>query len=173
MLIPCKKSVLRSWTMEDLNSLVLHANNPKIAENLRDVFPNPYTMENARFFIENVASDKLNLILAIEVDNMAIGAIGIHPQADVYRKNAELGYWIGESYWGRGIMTDAVTAIVDYTFQHFDIHRIYAGVFEYNKASMRILEKCGFELEAILRKVIVKNNKIFDEYLCSKLKHKA
>jgi RimJ/RimL family protein N-acetyltransferase len=142
--------------MDDVRSLCIYANNSKVSENLRDIFPFPYAYKDAEFFIKNIASATKNLILAIEVDGVAAGSIGILPQADVYRKNAELGYWLGEPFWGRGIATEAVTAMVTYSFQHFDLHRIFASVFERNLASIRVLEKCGFVREAIHYKAVVK-----------------
>jgi RimJ/RimL family protein N-acetyltransferase len=172
MEIRCEKSILRPWNLADAGALVSFADNPKIAQNLRDVFPSPYTIDDAKFFIEKIAPDANNLILAIEVGGQAIGAIGIYPQTDVYRKNAELGYWLGEPFWGKGIATDAVKTLVEYTFQHMDIYRIYAKVFETNKPSMRVLEKCGFMLEAILQKAVVKNNVLMDEYLYAVLSNK-
>lgn len=169
MEIRCTKSVLRPWRIEDVRSLCLHANNSMVSRNLRDVFPFPYTDKDAEFFITNIAAATNNLILAIEVDGAAVGSIGILPQTDVYRKNAELGYWLGQSYWGRGIMTEAVDAIVRYAFQHFDIHRIYASVFERNLASIRVLEKCGFSRETIHYQAILKDGVVMDEYLYVKL----
>src|SRR5512145_390027 len=97
------KCTLRKFTLKDTSSLAHNANNRKVADFLRDVFPFPYTESDAHFYIENIASDSRNLILAIDVDGEAVGSIGIHPQSDVYRRNAELGYWLGETYWGKGI----------------------------------------------------------------------
>ena len=170
MEIQCTKSLLRPWRIDDALSLCKYANNSKVSENLRDIFPFPYTQVDAEFFIKNIASATNNLILAIEVDGAAVGSIGIMPQTDVYRKNAELGYWLGEQYWGRGIVTEAVNAVVDHTFKNLTITRIYASVFERNIASIRVLEKCGFEKEAIHYKAVVKNNVVMDEYRYVKLK---
>ena len=169
MEIQCKQSLLRPWRIDDAQSLFICANNSKVSENLRDVFPFPYTLSDAEFFIKSIASATDNLILAIEINGQAVGSIGIIPQTDVYRRNAELGYWLGEPYWGRGIVSEAVTAIAYYTFQHFDIHRIYASVFDRNIASIRVLEKCGFAREAVHYKSVVKKNIVMDEYLYVKL----
>ena len=163
---------LRPWTIDDLNSLVKFANNYNIAKNLMDVFPHPYTNEHGKAFIELAAKDSPASILAIEVNNEAAGAIGLHPQPDVYKKNAELGYWLAEPYWGKGIITNAIKEMVDYGFKNFDISRIYARPFGYNKASQRALEKAGFVLEARLDKTIFKNGQYLDELIYA-VKRKA
>jgi len=168
MEIPLSKSTLRSWRIEDASTLAFNANNPRIAENLRDGFPHPYKLSDAKFWITHMANVSNALILAIVIDEEAVGTVGIHLQNDVYRKNAELGYWLGERYWNQGIMTEVVQSVVKYSFEHFDIHRIYSGVFEFNAGSMRVLEKCGFIHEAIHRKAVIKNNQIMDEYLYSR-----
>lgn len=171
MELKCTHSLLRPWRLEDARSLCVHANNNKVSENLRDVFPFPYNLGDAEYFIKNIASSTVNLILAIEVDGQAVGSIGILPKTDVYQRSAELGYWLGEKYWGRGITTEAVATIVAYAFNMYDINRIYASVFERNTASMRVLEKCGFVREAILRKAVVKNGIVMDEYVYALLRN--
>ena len=103
--------------------------------------------------------------MAITVDDGVVGGIGIVQQSDIYQLNAEIGYWLGEPYWNTGIMTEAVRAMVDYTFANFKVLRIYAGVFDYNIASMRVLEKAGFHKEAIHEKAFFKNGKVLDEHL--------
>ena len=156
---------LRPWTIEDLNSLVKFANNYNIAKNLIDIFPHTYTNEHGKEFIELAARECPASILAIEVNNEAAGAISLRPQHDVYKKNAELGYWLAEPYWGRGIITSAIKQMVDYGFTNFDISRIYARPFGYNKGSQRALEKAGFVLEARLEKTIFKNGQYLDELI--------
>lgn len=163
------KCILRKFSLKDAQSLTIQANNKNIADCLRDIFPHPYTTKDACFYIENVANDLRNLILAIDVEGRAVGSIGIHPKTDVYQKNAELGYWLGEQYWGRGIMTEAVKAITEYGFKNYNLHRIYADVFENNTGSMRVLEKAGFAREAVLRKAVIKNGVIMDEYVYAKV----
>jgi [ribosomal protein S5]-alanine N-acetyltransferase len=165
MEIQLSKCKLRPWHINDANTLVLQANNINVSKNLRDLFPHPYTFNDARFFITHLAGSKKNLVLAIEVEGEAVGSIGIQMQNDIYRKNGELGYWLGETYWGRGIATEAVEAVVKYGFDHFDLNRIYACVFEQNAASMRVLEKCGFIKEAIHQKAVIKNDSILDEHI--------
>jgi [ribosomal protein S5]-alanine N-acetyltransferase len=168
MNVSLSKSILQPWRIEDAPSLALHANNPRIAKNLRDGFPHPYKVDDARYWITHIANTPNALILAIVIDKEAVGSVGIHFQNDVYRKNAELGYWLSEKYWKQGIMTEAVQFMVQHSFQNFDIHRIYSGVFETNIGSMRVLEKCGFTREAIHRKAVIKNDIIMDEYLYSR-----
>lgn len=169
IIIQCSSFTLRPWRIEDTASLCLHANNSNVAMNLRDIFPFPYTLSDAEFFIINIASNPKNLVLAFEIDGNACGAVGIHPDADA--NQAELGYWLGEQYWGKGIATEAVNAIVDYGFQTLSLKRIHASVFEQNKASMRVLEKCGFVKEVINKKAILKNNVFLDEHVFAKYKN--
>jgi len=155
---------LRPLDLSDKFDLANIANNPNIAKNLRDGFPNPYTLADAEFFIEKIANNSSNYIFGIFHEQKYCGNIGIHPGSDVYCKSAELGYFIGEKFWSRGIATRAVKLIIDYTFDKLDIVKIYAGIFEYNPASMKVLEKNGFKQEGILRKSVYKNNKFYDEY---------
>ena len=156
---------LRPFTIEDLTSLVKFANNFNIAKNLMDVFPNPYTEENGKAFIEIATKNIPPNILAIEINGEAAGAIGLHPQNDIYRKNAELGYWLAEPYWGKGIITEAIKQMVDYGFGHWDFTRIYARPFGSNIASQKALQKAGFVLEAKLEKTIFKNDEFHDELI--------
>jgi len=122
---------LRPWTIDDLNSLVKFANNYNIAKNLTDAFPHPYSIENGKAFIEMATQSSPPNILAIEINGEASGGIGVHPQKDIYRRNAELGYWLAEPYWGKGIMSRAIAEMVDYAFRNFDMYRIYARPFGY------------------------------------------
>ncbi len=156
---------LRPWTFEDLDSLVKYANNYEIAKNLMDQFPHPYTVEAGKTFLSIVTKAQPPNILAIEVNGEAAGGIGIHPQADIQRKNAELGYWLAEPYWGKGIITKAILQMVDYGFQNWDINRIFARPFGSNLASQRVLEKAGFLLEARFEKTLFKNGLCLDELI--------
>jgi RimJ/RimL family protein N-acetyltransferase len=135
--------VLRLWTLDDLDSLVHYANNWNVARFLTDGFPHPYTAEDGKAFIEKVAADNPVHIFAIDIDGQAVGGIGIHPQSDIQRKNAELGYWLAEPYWGQGIVTAAIYEIVEFAFKTYDINRIFARPFGNNLASQRVLEKQG------------------------------
>ncbi len=154
---------LRAWQLSDLASLVELANNFKIAQNLTDKFPYPYTEANGLAFIQFATSDDPIHIFAIDVNGRAVGGIGIHLQTDVHRKNAELGYWLGESYWGKGIMSAAIPQIVNFGFNTYDISRIFARPFGTNWASQKVLEKNGFLLEAHFEKTFYKNETYLDE----------
>ncbi len=154
---------LRKWELSDLDHLVEIANNSKIAENLTNHFPHPYTRESGEGFIQMARSHPENRIFAISIDGQANGAIGIHPQQDIFVKNAELGYWLAEPFWGKGIMTKAVREIVKYGFKQFDINRIFARPFGNNIGSQRVLENAGFTLEGKFEKTIFKNGKFEDE----------
>ena len=158
---------LRPWTINDLDSLVKYANNPKIAENLTDAFPYPYTAENGKAFLEMAMKGKPTNIFCIDIKGEACGGIGLHPQPDVHRKNMELGYWLAEPFWGNGIVPKAISQIVDYGFKNFDIARIFARPYGKNIASQRVLEKAGFTLEARLEKTLFKCGVYEDEVIYS------
>jgi RimJ/RimL family protein N-acetyltransferase len=163
MQITTPSATLRDWTPEDAGSLAWHANNPRIAAMMRDGFPFPYTLEDAYRFIITAMDRAEHLYLAIDVGGEAVGGIGIQPLDDVRRRTAEIGYWLSEAFWGRGIVTDAVRSLVPVAFETFDIVRLQAGIFSSNPASMRVLEKCGFVREAVHARAITKNGVIFDE----------
>jgi len=162
--------VLRKWNESDLNNLVKYANNIKIANRLTNGFPHPYTEEDGKAYLSTVISDNPTKVFAIEVTGEAVGSIGIFPQTDIHEKNAEMGYWLAEEYWGQGIMVEAIKEITAYGFQTFDIIRIFARPFSTNLQSQRVLEKAGFELEARLKKAIYKNGEFMDELIYAKLK---
>jgi [ribosomal protein S5]-alanine N-acetyltransferase len=158
---------LRPWNPADLDSLVRHANNLNIARFMTDGFPHPYTPEHGKAFIAFAMRDDPPHIFAIEVDGEAAGGIGIHPQEGIMRKNAELGYWLAEKYWGKGIVSGAIPKMIDLAFATYDITRLYARPFGNNKASHRVLEKCGFTLEARIEKNIFKYGEYLDELIYS------
>ncbi len=157
--------LLREWRPEDAVSLARHANSPAVAATMRDAFPAPYTLEDAEAFIAVANSTGGTLVLAIEVDGEAVGGIGVHTLSDVYRRTAELGYWVGASCRNRGIATDAVRAVVPIAFERFGLARLQAGVFSNNAASMHVLEKAGFAREAIHRDTIWKGDRLLDEIM--------
>ncbi len=163
-----QKYTLRQWQLGDEKSLYENANNYKIWKNLKDIFPHPYTLTDAYEWVKFSQNSPTNF--AIIVEEKAVGGIGILLKDDIYRKNAEIGYWLGEAYWGQGIISEAIVELVAYTFKNFDINRIYAGVFEYNLASMRVLAKAGFHQEAILKKSLVKEKQLFDEHIFVKFR---
>ncbi len=156
---------LRKWQPEDVESLVKYANNSKIAKNLTNQFPHPYRKEDAIKFIQMTLSQQPTTIFAIEINGEAVGSIGLHPQTDVHLKNAELGYFLGEPYWGKGIMTAAIQQMVDYGFKTFEITRIFARPFGTNFGSQRVLEKAGFVLEGRFEKILFKNGEYLDDLI--------
>lgn len=156
---------LRPWRADDIPALVRHANDAGIADNLMDLFPHPYTEEAARRFLAHLADEDPARILCIAVDGEAAGSIGLHPQGDIFRRNAELGYWLARPYWGQGIMTAAIGRMVTHAFAHFPIDRVFARPFGSNIGSQRALEKAGFTLEARLHATIEKNGRKEDELI--------
>lgn len=165
-----QKSLLRPWRNGDEESLEKHANNRKVWINVRDHFPHPYTRGDAMRWILHASTNLSETVFAIIVDGNAVGSIGVVAKDDVYRKSMEIGYWIGEEFWGRGIITEAVGAISSYAFDHFHIVRLYADIFEWNKASARVLEKNGFEFEARLKKAVIKDGMLTDALVYAKTK---
>ena len=158
---------LRDWRLEDADSLARYASNPNIAANLRDAFPHPYTHQDAVAYISSCleGDPALQLTRAITADGEAMGSIGAFLGSDVYRKSAEIGYWLAEPFWGRGIMTKAVLRICREAFDTFAIVRLYAEPFARNMGSRRVLEKAGFRLEGILRQSVYKQDQILDSCL--------
>jgi RimJ/RimL family protein N-acetyltransferase len=159
---------LRPFRDGDQASIVRSANNRKIWINLRDRFPHPYTSADADAWVRQVAGQDPPTQCAVEVGGEAVGGIGITLQDDVHRRSAEIGYWLGEPFWGRGIMSEALPAFTAYAFATFDLCRVYATVFEWNPASARILEKAGYVLEGRLRKSVTKGGRTVDQlmYAC-------
>ncbi len=152
-------------------SLARITNNKKIFDNLRDVFHHPYTFEDAKNYILRVTNDnQTSKAFAIEVDGKIAGNIGIFFKQDVYRKNTEIGYFLAEEWWDKGVMKKVIKAVVDYIFENFDIIRIYAEPFAENVASRKVLEKVGFRLEAVLKNDVIKNGIIQDSCIYSLLK---
>lgn len=162
--------ILDSLTREDIPALATIANNRKIWKNVRDRFPSPYKMEDTEQFIELHTQSSKESTFAIRFDRTLCGVCGIHSMEDVYRHTAEIGYWLGEPYWGKGIASAAVQILVRLGFQEMGLMRIQAAVFNYNPASMRVLEKNGFQLEGIMKKKVFKDGKFHDEHLYSLIK---
>lgn len=162
---------IRPLIMADAPRLVELANNEKVSINLRDGFPNPYTLADAEKFIDTFTKHDAPPVFAIECNGEYVGNISLHQGVDVYRKSAEIGYFLGEPFWGKGIMTQAVKQIVEYGFANLDIVRIHTGIFEYNIASQRVLEKCGFKKEAVFEKAIFKKNQLWNEVRYAMLKN--
>ena len=166
------KCRIRKWELSDAKDLAAALSNKKVQDNLRDGLPYPYTEQDGKEFISAMLSADENetSAFAITVDNMVIGSISVFRQGNIHRQTAELGYYIAEEYWGKGIMTEAVKQICEYVFANSDIIRIYAEPFAYNIASCRVLEKVGFQYEGTLRNNAVKNSKVIDMKMYSLLK---
>jgi ribosomal-protein-alanine N-acetyltransferase len=161
---------IRSWRVGDEPALVRHADNRKIWLNVRDRFPQPYTLADAQAWVAHASTATPETQFAIEAEGEAVGGVGVFLQQDVERYSAEIGYWIGEAFWGRGLATTVVRAFTDYAFDAFDLCRIYANVFEWNPGSCRVLEKAGYALEGRLRSSAVKDGFVLDEFLSAKVR---
>ena len=163
---------IRKWELSDAKDLAAALSNKKVQDNLRDGLPYPYTEQDGKEFISAMLSADENetFAFAITVDDKVIGSIGIFREGNIHRQTAELGYYIAEEYWGKGIMTEAVKQICEYVFANSDIIRIYAEPFAYNIASCRVLEKAGFQYEGTLRSNAVKNGKVIDMKMYSLIK---
>jgi ribosomal-protein-alanine N-acetyltransferase len=159
------RCTVRSWRMEDAEAVVRHANNINVARQLRDRFPHPYTRANAIAFLKSAVANSDASNLAIEVDGAAAGAIGYVRGTDVERYSAEIGYWLGELYWRRGIASEALVLVTDYAFSTLNLLRLFALPFADNLGSMRVLEKAGYVHEATLRSSSVKYGKPRDQAL--------
>ncbi len=155
--------IIRAWRADDLDNLVRGADNPNVARWMTDGFPHPYTADEGRAYLASIAGDDPAKVFAIEVEGRAVGSIGIFPQSDIHHRNAEMGYWLTEEYWGRGIVAEAIRQIVEYGFHTFDIDRIFARPFGSNERSHRVLQKAGFTLEARFSGTIIKNDRLEDE----------
>jgi len=155
--------IVRSWTNDDIGSLVKYANNRKIWLNLRDRFPHPYTRRDGREFIQLARSQRPETMFAIEVDGEAAGGIGFVPHMDVERVSAEIGYWLGEPFWGRGIVTEALVEVTKHAIETHKLTRVYAVPYARNEASCRVLEKAGYVLEGRLRRSCIKDGEVLDQ----------
>lgn len=165
-------SKIKKWELSDAKDLAAALSNTKVQDNLRDGLPYPYTEQDGLEYISGMlAADKSETFaFAVTTESKVIGSIGIFRQKNIHRQTAELGYFIAEGYWGKGIMTEAVKQSCKYVFDNSDIIRIYAEPFAYNAASCRVLEKAGFQYEGTLRNNAVKNGKVIDMKMYSLLK---
>lgn len=159
--------ILRPWQMEDAPSLAKYANNRKIWINLRDGFPHPYTLQDAEAFISRAFESRSGPLLAIATQQEVIGSIGLMIGKDVHRHTAEMGYWLAEPFWGKGIMTRAVKRMTALGIHNLKLFRIFAEPYATNRASARVLEKAGFIREGILRSSVFKDGKVLDQFLYS------
>lgn len=164
------KVILRQWRKQDAEQLAKLANNKNIADNMSDQFPYPYTLQDAENWIALNENKRPTTNFAIEVDNTLAGGCGMMLMEDVYCHSAEIGYWIAEPFWGKGIATDAVRILIEKVRNdQTEIIRVFAKPYSYNKASMKVLEKNGFYLEAIRKKAVIKNNVVMDDHVWVKL----
>jgi [ribosomal protein S5]-alanine N-acetyltransferase len=166
--------IVRDWHTSDAPSLAKHANDRRIWRNLRDIFPHPYALADAEKFLAIVTAQSPVTNFAIVVDGEAAGGIGYRLQSDVERVSAEIGYWLGAEFWGRGIMTSAVQAVTEYAFVHHpELQRLFAVPFAWSGASARVLEKAGYEFEGRMRRSAVKDGQVTDQLLYAMLRTEA
>lgn len=156
---------LRDFTINDIESIAENANNINVSKYLHDRFPYPYSVNDAREFVEVFIPGQKGKIFAVDVNGNAVGAIGLHLQQDEHRMNAELGYWLGEAFWNKGIITSAIPFVVKYGFEKLNLKKIYAKVYDTNKVSCIVLVKSGFKIEARLISNAIKNGKYVDELI--------
>lgn len=171
MRIECGPFVIRPWLSSDLESLVRQANNRNIWLRLRDTFPHPYTTADGQWWLDHAMSQQPARNFAIEVDGSAVGAIGYEVGKDIESCQAEVGYWLGEPYWGRGIATKAIVALTEHAFTTTELIRLFATPFCDNLASRRALVKAGWQLEGTLRHSAIKDGKVMDRALYVKLRN--
>ena len=167
------KYMIRDWRPDDVPSIVKYANNKKIWFNLRDGFPHPYRLSDGENFLSKVAQQNPRTIFAIADDKKAIGSIGLMLGMDVHRFTAEFGYWLAEPFWNKGIMTSILQEFVAHAFNNLELIRIYAEPYSNNTASVRVLEKAGFQYEGCLRANVIKNGKVLDQFVYSKIAEKS
>jgi len=161
---------IRSFELTDKAAIVKYANNYQVSKFLRDRFPFPYTETDAEEWLMFACNQDPEYNFAIANDEELIGGIGIHPQDDVYKFSCEIGYWIAEPFWGKGIVSAALKEMTKYTFRNFKFNRIFAAVFEGNNASEKVLQKAGYKPEATLRKAVFKEGRFLDQYIYSILR---
>ena len=170
MNIKVGKCVIRDWRMDDAPSIAKYANNRKIWINLRDGFPYPYQLSDAENFLSKVAQQKPRTVFAIANDKEAIGSIGLMLGEDVHRFTAEMGCWLAEPFWNKGIMSEVVRGFTDFAFEKFELNRIFAEPYIGNTASVRVFEKAGFVFEGTLRASVFKDGKVLDQYFYAKIR---
>ena len=161
------KYIIRNWRADDAPSIARYADNKKIWANLRDLFPHPYTLKDAETFLSLVMQAGPPTAFAIATSTEAIGGIGLTPGKDVHRFTAEMGYWLAEPFWGKGIMTRAVKFMAAYAINDLKLHRVFAQPYTINPASARVLEKAGFTREGRLRSSVFKDGRVLDQFMYS------
>jgi RimJ/RimL family protein N-acetyltransferase len=169
--IRCDKSLLRPWRKSDRGSLIEYANDREVWRNLRDIFPHPYTEAEADQFLAFSAADPPPAgVYAIEVDGEAVGCIALEQGRDIERWSWEVGYWLGQPFWGRGIVPEALEAVTAAAFRIPELIRIYAPVFSWNQRSMRVLEKAGYSREAVMRRSGIKDGTVIDRVIYARVR---
>ncbi len=158
------KIILRAFNQSDEEDLAKLLNNKKIWDQLRDYLPHPYTLQDAKDYINAQTQQRPLLTFAIEANHLLVGNISLKPQEDIHRHSAEMGYWIGEPFWGNGFATKSIRLITKYGFNELELTRIYATVMEGNEGSMKALMKAGFEKEGVSKKGFIKNGRYLDEH---------
>lgn len=165
MEISCPRCLLRPLVPADAENIAHHANDRGVWQNLRDRFPHPYTVADAEAYIAHVMSRPVQTSFGIVVDGQAIGSISLMLGEDIARRSAEVGYWIGRAFWGRGIMVDALEAATNYAFEQLKLARVFAVPFATTSRSARVLEKAGYVLEGVMRQSAVKDGRLLDQLL--------
>jgi len=165
MEIQCPACLLRPLVPADAGALASHANDRDVWLNLRDRFPHPYSVRDAEEYITAVAARPLQTSFGVVVDGEAAGSVGLIPGQDIERGTAEIGYWLGRAFWGRGIATEAVHAATLYAFDQLRMHRVFAVPFRRNPASARVLEKVGYVREGVMRRSAIKNGELIDQII--------
>ena len=165
MKLVLSRSVIRPWRAGDEPFLRRNADDRRVWINLRDAFPHPYSDSDAEQWVRHAAAQDPTTDFAIEVGGEPVGGIGLKPGEDVHWRSAEVGYWLGAAYWGRGIASEALAAFSTWALSRFDLLRLHAAVFEWNPASMRVLEKCGYTREGVLKKSVVKDGRAIDQVM--------
>jgi RimJ/RimL family protein N-acetyltransferase len=169
-MLTLSRSTIRPLRLDDAASLARHANNRQVWRNLRDLMPHPYAESDAIEFINSTLAASPQTNFAIEVDGAAVGVIGVRLRDNMERIGAELGYWLGEAHWGRGIVSEAVPAFTRWALDEFNLERLEAIVFQWNPASARVLEKAGYQCEGTLRRSAVKDGQVIDRWMYAFLK---
>lgn len=165
--LDCGACVLRAWHVDDAASLQRNADDPRVSRALRDRFPSPYTAADANAYLSTCAEPHDDWRFALALDGVAVGGLGFHPGEDVHRHSAEVGYWLGVAHWGRGIVAAALRVVVPVAMAHYRLHRVHAGVYSSNPASMRVLEKAGFRRDAVLPCAALKHGELLDVHVYS------
>lgn len=173
MKLKLKTCTVRSWEWRDREAIVRYANNRNVSINLRDRFPYPYTDRDARNWLDAVVGLEPETNFAIDIAGEAVGGIGYTMQYDVDRRSAEIGYWLGEEFWGRGIATEALIVVTDHAFANHDLCRVFAHVFDWNPASARVLEKAGYAFEGRMRKSVTKEGQTIDQLMYAMIREET